>query len=1535
VTAPFSPDNPFAPKRSRFSADNPFAAGLDDEEEQSRGLMGRITGVAAETLGPLYRTVVEGMAAAGPVGGAQGLRGTARERAAQATQAVTEERERFVKDYPLSSAGLGLAGGLARYGAAATFGGTPGVTALGALEAAASKPEESMAGLGARGAGAIGMEGTEKVLQRIAESPYGRAATDVAFGLGTEQAMRAGKALRSAGAQRRAAKEALEKEAADRLASQEAATRLEEELARTRTARGAEPEPPTPLALPRGPVITPPPRQPLELPAPAFPPESPRFRSRTVAEEAEALAEQQLRDAQRLDEAIAARQQEWERSQAARVAELEAEPSRFPGSPSFRPVAQPLTPVTLREGLENLQKGLVLMGQKAQADEIAARTRFLDEMRAPWDELSPEQQRQFETFMSYYESRKAQGLLPDVEATAVGATGARQAWRKYQNRALRQLNAMESWYKLSPGERNAFFESMERESLARRMGEQETQWQASVREFLATPLDEVIIINPKTGREVTVAAALKRPKNHPARFEAEAFLDELNMAQRELVEGATTGRQRTPYTVSRIGERPTLRTAAEMPPVALPLEERIAERAAGAAGRRAGERDVNRLRNRIGALEPALLAELGRITGGAVVGGTIGATGAEEGQELQGAVGGALLGGLAVGGLRAAARRAPEMLARNEALEDITGVLGRKPKTTTPPGGRFTVTPGGVTETTVGGIKRGTPRPTATSARLGGEPLSPGAEALVGKDRELLRRLGLPPDLQDRIAPRIAEARLKFGTQPRTWQQDMNEAAKLMNTRRELLADISPKGMTGSQGLAIASLVRENTQTIGSLMKEFDAANKALDFTRADALKQQIDELDGQTGRLLNTLVKGRRAQAQALNANKILANLTSDPTYWVLKGMRVKGTEALTNVERQTIANLANSGESEKLLQYLGSLRKSGFLEQFAQLRRAGLLTALAGRARDLISTGANVATETLLRYPGAAVDAILAKRAAKQIGLGAEQFRSIAAPDLQEFSQMARGAKDGFADGLRMLGAEYIKAGRFRDFADFIRTAQVDPSVLKAMDIPQQINIDLFGDTAASKALDTYQKFVMRASGFTDRILRTSAYNGAMLEGARLQAAREGLKGEALAKRVQELLSKPSEDLIADAIAQSELLTFTNDGTLARSIQAMVGILSTEAEKGLPGAGKVVSGATNILLPFRRTPSNIVTRVAEYTPGIGTAMTYKRAKNWLGTLSEAALESQQGKTLSPEMARRVRGEQRKLVQALTRQSAGALGLFGLGFYLTEQGVLTGDLPESAADRELWALEGKQPNSIKLGSQWFPVGQIAPMGNVLTMAANMKQDAALAGPDPSMVDMIQASPFAVARSLLNQPMVTGPKEAMEAATGRRAEGERYLRSQAGSIVPSIFAQAARAEGVQRLPQSQIEAILSRIPGAQEAAPARINIFGEPVRTGAGLGGLLRTEQGRGDPLVQELSRLDKGISPIARWKKEDFAQYQLRQREAGPLVREQLNRLFASSIYQSATDAKKRDLIDERVDRARRRATDRVERLYGIRRPE
>lgn len=1544
MTSPYAPENPFAPRQRTYAPENPFAQRREEEEEE-RGLLGRIAGAASTTLGPLFRTAVEGMAFAGPTGAAPSRGGPSpRERMEEVERLNLEEERKLGRDYPLTSLGLGLGGAVTRYGIATALGGPFAAGALGAAESAASRPEESLAGLAATGAGALDMPEAQRRLQNIAESPVGRTVTDIvggeAIGRTVGGAIQLGRRLRrpppSAEQQLTANLAAVRSTRGEPAASPLSRNLLpapktpvrdmtpEQELTAglgaVRSARGeplASQLPPRGLPAPAYPL---PEEFPRALPAPKFPPESPRFRTRTVAEERAALAEQQLRDARNLDEAIAARQQAWEAEQAARVRALEEEPSRFPGSPSFRPPTPPPTVRGLREALEERQSQLARIGQAREARELKVRIDFLDEMRRPWDELTPEQQRQFETFMTYAESRKAQGLVSGVSEGG-------PALLKVRTRELRQLAAMEAWYKMPEASRTQFVEALQRESQAARLGEMETMWRRALAELQQTPLDQIVIINPQTGREVTVAAALKRTKNHPARFEAEAFLDEMDAALREINEGIVSGRGRSPALPSRFGEVPTAAKAAEMPPVAAPLAERQAERAAGAAGRRRSEQELMRLRNRLGAADPALMTEFARVLGGAAVGGVVGATAAETPEERNRFILGGALTGAGLTGAGRLASRAAGSEQFNEALESIVERAGKK-SAAAPTATPFRATPETVEGVTISGVKRGMPTPPALDASKAGRPLSPAAEAIVDEDRKLLMRLNLAPDLQDRLAPRIAEIRATAG-QARTWQEESREAARLLNTQRGNLAQIAPKNMTGAQGLAIASLVRENTEVIS---RNLDAL-RALDPTDVNgklALQDQIDDLDKQNVALLSTIMAGRREQGRALNANKILANLTSDPTYWLLKAERVKGADMLTQEQRIEITNLLNKGEAgrEQLLQYIASLRKTSWLGQGAQLRRAGLLTALAGRIRDVISTGDNVLVRPILRVPGAATDALAARYIAGKLGGPAAQYRAMTTPRLQEFRAMAKGAKEGMQQAVESLGLEYVRRGDFKNLGEFIRAAQLDPDLLRRMDIPQQINIDsFFPGTKANLFADFYQKYVMRFSGASDRIFRGAAYRGALDEGARVQAVREGLSGAALEKRVKQLLTAPPDDLVADAVLQSEYATFVNDGSLSRGVSAVMGILSTEAEKGIK-AGAEVEAALNTIFPFRRTPANLMTRIAEATPGLGAAMFAKRASNWLGAISKAALESNQ----SPELLRAVRQEQRRMIETLTLQGTG-IGLLALGFYLYDQGVLSGDLPDDAAGREQWALEGKKPNSILINGQWFPIGQIAPYGNIVSMAASMKQSAEREGESGDLGDMLSRAPMAAVRGVLNQPMVTGPKEMLEAATGGAREQERYKRSLAGSFVPSGLAQAARADEVVREPQTIVEAIQSRIPGAARGVPARLNIFGEPMRSASTIG-LMYDDLRRADRTVAEMARVGAEVGPIQKWRNEPFDQYQMRQRDAGQRTRVALNQLFSSAYYLSASEKDKRDMIAKEVERSRATST-RALQARGIREPE
>lgn len=920
---------------------------------------------------------------------------------------------------------------------------------------------------------------------------------------------------------------------------------------------------------------------------------------------------------------------------------------------------------------------------------------------------------------------------------------------------------------------------------------------------------------------------------------------------------------------------------------------------------------VKKEHGRSGFIDPSVLMGTARAGIGAVVGGGTGSQVGDTPEERQrNAMLGALAGAGIGAGIPAINRAAAQSESYRGAVDDISRLFRKTSKTAAPgPTPLTPLSPSGITATTASATGGTFPLPAGGVKLAKDVILDPTAAATVGKRFEpTLRQLNLPPDMQKRLATHIKTIGDKLGTV--SFEDAMREAGRLLNTQREDLLNIPTDRMTGTEVLAIASMLSENAQKIAALSSEAASATGAV----RDQLMDQADELYQQMPKMLKVIQSAKHAQGQALGQNRILANVTTDPTFWILKGQRVKGAEVLTLLEQNTIVSLANSGKQEKLIQYLANIRRSPILDQVLQLRKAGLLTALAGRARDLVGTGAHLIAETAQRAPASLADAVLSRVASAKTGIATGELRSIAAPTIADVSAMFKAGKAGAADAARSLGWNH----KNQSWAEFIRDAEINPEILKRYDVPNQINITMFGEKASILA-DTYSKLALRTSGVTDKLLFAPAYVGALREQASLKVLREGLTGDAAAKRATELLKAPDEEMTAEAILAASTLMFNNDGTVAR----MLSTIYAAAPRAAGPFGDLTRAGIDFLMPFRRTPANVLTRLIEHTPGVGLVPMVTRYRDWTTKLALAALES------NPERLIAVRAAQRKLVQNAMRQGTGALASLGVGFYLYDQGVLTGEAPSSPSEREQWLTEGKTANSILIGDNWYEVGRLSPYGNLLSMAANIRQNASEEG--KSSEERVLAGGVDVVSSMLNQPMVTGPRDLLNAATGKRdGDAESWIQKTAGSFVPSFIGSIARSEGVRRQPQSILsgQGITSRIPGMQQGTPARLGIFGQQTEIPGGLFNVgispvpRQRDLRKSDPLVAELSRVGARIGAVDRPTGMDFGDYQNIQREVGPLVRDRLERIMSSPSYQQADDERRKELIQKTVRNTRAQYT-------------
>lgn len=898
-------------------------------------------------------------------------------------------------------------------------------------------------------------------------------------------------------------------------------------------------------------------------------------------------------------------------------------------------------------------------------------------------------------------------------------------------------------------------------------------------------------------------------------------------------------------------------------------------------------------KKRSGVVEGELLSGLA----GAGVGGMSGYAAGETDEErlalaLLGAGGGAFLGSRAPRFFGdGASSRAPIGQTIREEQQDILKEARRKASQQPPP-------PSG----------QPSPRPTGPAG-----PLPKNRQNLLDKQNlSVNERMQVEADI----------ARFEQTIQRPVTEADVRKEAATLLGRKTVddLLNLEPARTNPAEYMGMLNAHKNIREQIS---QRLDQIAQSVDDAEITKLKEEVESLDNYGTRLIQNLMLADTAAGRALKARQYMAAQIKNPTFWHIKGSKAKGQYGvLSAAEKAEIDKMVAAGDSEGLLKYMASLQKSSKLEQIAQIRSAGLLTAIPGRLRDLISTSANYMSTIAQRAPGAVVDAALARLAADKIGGQAGAFRTVAAPTVQELQAAGKGAMAGLEKAKQSMG---FGAKSMEEWINHIRTAEIDPDMMRQLDLPSVINIDLFGDaTKAARTgnviLDTYTKSIMRLSGVTDKVLREAAFRGALTEQAQLGAIRRGLKGQAADDFVKQALAKPDDEMLLNAQTAAEYIAFTNDGRLADALSGGIERIVGALGRDNPRTAALTRAAARFILPFRRTPANILSRALEYAPGTGQALALRSALDWQRELATAALA---GSTKGTALA----AKQRKLVERLTKQATG-LGMFALGAHLYNKGVLTGDFPDQPAEQEQWRLEGKQPESILIGGQWLPISRISPYGGMLTMAATIMKDAE-EKPDRTLSQQLLSGGATALRTTLNQPMVTGPNELLTAVTNKQKDEQgtidRVVQSMAGSFVPTFISQAARAEGVQRQPQSITEAVASRVPGLQDVAPARLNIFGEPVQKSEGLintmiNPLTGTPDVRQrDPLVQEMADVGAEVGAMRRKKGETLEMYQYRQREAGAFVREDLQTLIASEEYRLASKDEKRQLIEETVKRARR----------------
>lgn len=342
-------------------------------------------------------------------------------------------------------------------------------------------------------------------------------------------------------------------------------------------------------------------------------------------------------------------------------------------------------------------------------------------------------------------------------------------------------------------------------------------------------------------------------------------------------------------------------------------------------------------------------------------------------------------------------------------------------------------------------------------------------------------------------------------------------------------------------------------------------------------------------------------------------------------------------------------------------------------------------------------------------------------------------------------------------------------------------------------------------------------RLLGAADEMMKVITYRSMVMSKAYMEAQQivrsSGLTGEAAQQEIKRTISKRLGDAFDD-------MGRATDMDAKREAQ-----IATFSQDLLPGTfGKGVQNFTNsvpamrLILPFVKTPTNIIRYSWKLTPGL----------NLLQKEFRQALAGELGDT--PEIAARNKMQARGQL-ALSTAFLGAAG------YLASQGIITGGGPADPKARKDLMATGWRPYSIRtvnpdgtvtynaLGSRMDPL--VMPFGIVADIVAAAEHPEGQNGVDEAATSLA----IALAKNITNRTYLVGLSQALEALTTPTGDkANAFFGGMAANMVPaSSMLRQVNPDPYLRDARSIADRVTATIPGLSDKLPPRRDTWGDPM----------------------------------------------------------------------------------------------------------
>lgn len=388
------------------------------------------------------------------------------------------------------------------------------------------------------------------------------------------------------------------------------------------------------------------------------------------------------------------------------------------------------------------------------------------------------------------------------------------------------------------------------------------------------------------------------------------------------------------------------------------------------------------------------------------------------------------------------------------------------------------------------------------------------------------------------------------------------------------------------------------------------------------------------------------------------------------------------------------------------------------------------------------------------------------------------------------------------------------------------------------------------------------------------------------------------------------------------------------------------SDVKRGLNRLNFKGYGLGDIVMPFVKTPANLVKAVVDYSP-VGVV--------------KALMKDSRNLNLAINTGKGVAAAQRAYVNDLSKGITGTLLLIFYGF-LADKGIIKGDASE---DKDVRNFErnilGMLPYSVKIGDKTYSYEWAQPVGGTAAVAANAvegyKTSRQQGGTGlASVTNALYSGVRAMGTTLFNLSFLEGlknffnsgdPVKGITESVG--AELSKFLPTALGQVAQTMD-EYNRTTYVYGNPlRTNINKALLKMPGARETLPAAVDVLGRKVKGHNSVADAFINPVNYGEentlPTADEIYSLYKEtgnksvIPPTAPYtvtykgntvtlSPEQTAQYQT---VTGTIINKSVENLTKNSDYQHMRADEKVEVLNDIYAYAQEKAKDGVISIYEL----